>query len=76
MEKHLTLPSDGALGQITKAIPYTSGTETLDTYDTGKYAALLIRAAENVLLRRVSAKELTTDTPAMIPRVQEVFAFS
>jgi len=46
----LIIVDSGATGQITKAVPYTSGTETLDTYDTGTYADLLIRAAECVLL--------------------------
>ena len=72
----MIIVDSGARGQITKAIPYTPAVETLDSYDTGKYAELLIRAAESVLLRKVDAKDSAIDTPAMIPSVQEVFAFS
>jgi DNA polymerase elongation subunit (family B) len=72
----MIIVDSGAQGQITKAIPYTPATETLDSYDTDKYAELLVRATESILLRRVSAKELTIDTPAMVPKVQKVFAFS
>jgi len=50
-----------AKGQITKAIPYTPGTKTLDKFDTAKYADLLTRAAESVLLRRVDEMELMVE---------------
>ncbi|NQU08212.1 MAG: hypothetical protein HQ583_06585 [Candidatus Abyssubacteria bacterium] len=49
----MIIVDSGAQGQITKAIPYTPATETLDSYDTKKYADLLIRAAETILLRRL-----------------------
>ena len=61
MEKHLTFSAESALEQITKAIPYTSDTETLGAYDTAKYADLLIRAAESILLRQVDELEVATD---------------
>ena len=57
----LIIVDSGAKDQITKAIPYTPGVETLDKYDADKYAELLIRAAESILLRRVDELEITLD---------------
>ena len=54
----LILVDGGATGQITKAIPYTAAVEGLDNYDTAKYADLLTRATESILLRRVHEMEL------------------
>ena len=53
----LIIVDSGATDQMTKAIPYTAATETIDTYDVEKYAELLVRAAETVLLRRVDTLE-------------------
>jgi DNA polymerase elongation subunit (family B) len=72
----LIILDSGAQGQITKAIPYTPAIETLDSYDTGKYAQLLIRATETILLKRLNEEELTVEGPSMISKFQDTFAFS
>jgi DNA polymerase elongation subunit (family B) len=57
----LILVDSKAHGQATKAIPYTASVETVDAYDIEKYSELLIRAAETVLLRRLSKRELAEE---------------
>jgi len=49
----LILVDSAAEGQATKAIPYTANVESVETYDADKYAELLVRAAETILLRRL-----------------------
>jgi DNA polymerase-2 len=53
----LIIVDSKATDQATKAIPYTAGTRSIDAYDADKYAELLIRAAENILLHRIEKTE-------------------
>ncbi|MBI4832905.1 MAG: hypothetical protein HY801_15405, partial [Candidatus Lindowbacteria bacterium] len=57
----LILVDSKARGQATKSIPYTAAVEHIDAYDIEKYAELLVRAAETVLLRRLSKRELAEE---------------
>jgi DNA polymerase-2 len=60
----LIIVASGAQDQAIKAIPYTAATETISGYDADKYAELLVRAAETVLLRRLDETERAIEQPA------------
>ncbi len=54
----LIIVDSRATDQATKAIPYTAGTSSIDAYDADKYAELLLRAAESILLHPIEKTEL------------------
>jgi DNA polymerase elongation subunit (family B) len=53
----LIIVDSEAKGQEKKAIPYTASTENVLSYDFDKYAELLLRAAETILLHRLDRAE-------------------
>jgi DNA polymerase-2 len=60
----LIIVDSGAQDQAVKAIPYTAATESIAGYAADKYAELLVRAAETVLLRRLEKREISPEQSA------------
>jgi DNA polymerase-2 len=60
----LIIVDSGARDQAVKAVPYTAATETITAYDADKYAELLVRAAESILLRRLDKAEFAVEQSA------------
>jgi len=54
----LVIVDSQARDQIIKAIPYTPGVEKVDSYDVEQYSELLIRAAEAILLRKITKEDI------------------